>query len=168
MPSSSSRSMRFKDGSATQILVGLNRVGIVGLRDALQKVADAGVRDREAVVGLMLETLRSQNYIAEQKLEAYRIALWREYLRHRGLDFSAFYSEIPITVRGAAGSERDRFVAVVEAVLARLELRPLVTFTDEGPGQPQPELLIRGEPVAKSSQDSKRLEMAIRRAVSHW
>jgi len=160
--------MRFKNGSATQILVGLKRVGIVGLQEALQTADEAGVRDRDALVTRIMETLRPQNYIPEQRIEAYRTALWREYLRHKGLDFSAFHSEIPVTVRGAAGKERDRFVAVVVAVLARLELRPVVTFVDEGLGQPHLELLIRGEAVARSSQDTRSIERLIRRSVSHW
>jgi hypothetical protein len=160
--------MRFKDASVTQVLVGLRRVGIVGLRDALQKAGATGARDRDAIVTSMLEALGPRNYIPEQQVEAYRVALWREYLRHEGRDFSEFYSEIPVTVRGAAGEKRERFVAVVESVLARLELRPVVTFVEAPAGAPPAELVIQGETVARGSQDPKSIETAIRRSVSHW
>jgi hypothetical protein len=153
-------------GSVTQILVGLVRVGIVGLREALEKVDAAGVRGRDEVAALMLELLRPDNFIPEERLEAYRTAFWREYLRRKGQDFSAYYSEVPVMVRGGAGKARDEFVALVGAILARDELRPAVTYGDEGLADL--ELVIRGETVARSSEGRQRLETAIRRSISDW
>jgi hypothetical protein len=152
----------------TQILVGLVRVGIVGLQEALQKVDDAGVREREAVVALMMKILRPENYIPQERIGAYETAFWREYLRRKGRDFSAHYSEIPVTVRGGRGEARDRFVALVTAILAGDELRPAVKYAAEDEGLVDTELVIRGEAVARASEGRQRIEMAIRRSLSDW
>ncbi len=157
--------MRFKDKSVTPIRVGLDRVGIVGLHDALKKTDEIDPDARDAVVDRMMEILGPSNYIPEGQLEAYRTAFWREFLRHRGRDFSAWYSELPVTVRGAPGDERDRFVALTRAVLAAHELTPVVTLAAGGR---DPELVIRDEVVARGSQNRASLERAVRRTFSHW
>jgi len=157
--------MHFEDKSVTPIRVGLNQIGIVGLHDALKKTDDLDADDRETAVDRMMEHLGPLNYMHERQLEAYRTALWREFLRHRGRDFAAWYSEIPVTVRGAAGDARDRFVALVTAVLAGHELRPVVTFAEGGP---RPELVIRDELVATGEHNRASLEKALRRTFSHW
>ena len=87
------------------ILVGLHRVGLVGFRDALAAAAASGLDDREAIVDSLVETLASENYIPDPGDEAFRIALWREFLRHRGQDFRAFFSEVAVTVR--AGDRQE-------------------------------------------------------------
>jgi hypothetical protein len=157
--------MRFKDKTVTPIRVGLDQIGIVGLHEALKKTDELDPGDREAVVDRMMEVLRPLNYVPDSQVEAYRTAFWREFLRHRGRDFSAWYSELPVTVRGAPGDERDRFVALVEAVLAAHELRPVFTYVAGGPS---PELVIRDEVVASGSQNRASLERAVRRTFSHW
>ena len=160
--------MRFKDGSARQVLVGLNRIGIVGLPEALKRVEESGLAGREAILSLMMEVVGPRNYIPAGQLEAYRTALWREYLRRRGQDFSAYYSEIPVTVRGAAGEERDRFVSLVESVLADHELRPVISYADADESASGLELLIRGEIIARSSRSRRSLEKAVQQTLSHW
>jgi hypothetical protein len=157
--------MRFKDKSVTPIRVELDQIGIVGLHDALKGTDELDPGDRDAVVDRMLGALRSRNYIPESQLEAYRTAFWREFLRHRGRDFSAWYSELPVTVRGGLGDERDAFVALVTAVLAAHELRPVFTFAAGGRS---PELVIRDEVVASGAQNRASLERAVRRTFSHW
>ena len=157
--------MHFKDKSVVPIRVGLDQIGIVGLHDALKKTDELDASDREAVIERMMEILRPRNYIPDGQVEAYRTAFWREFLRHRGRDFSAWYSELPVTVRGAPGDERDRFVALVNAVLAGHELQPVFSFAAGGHS---PELVIRDEVVARGSQNRASLERAVRRTFSHW
>jgi hypothetical protein len=157
--------MHFKDKSVTPIRVGLDQIGIVGLEDALKKTDELSPDDREAIVDHMMEALGPSNYIPDNQIEAYRIAFWREFLRHRGRDFSAWYSELPVTVRGDPGDERDRFVALVEATLAAHELRPAFSFSAGGRN---PELVIRDEVVASGPQNRASLERAVRRTFSHW
>jgi hypothetical protein len=157
--------MHFEDKSVAPIRVGLTQIGIVGLHDALKKTEELDPDDRETVVHRMLEHLGPLNYMPDGQLEAYRTALWREFLRRRGQDFSAWYSELPVTVRGAPGDERDRFVALVTAVLALHELQPVFSFS---PGGPRPELVIRDEVVATGEHNRASLEKAMRRTFSHW
>ena len=104
--------MHFEDKSVTPIRVGLTQIGIVGFHDALKKADELDPDDREAIVDRMMEHLGPLNYIPDGQVEAYRIAFWRESRRRRGRDFSAWYSELPVTVRGAPGDERDRFVVL--------------------------------------------------------
>jgi len=157
--------MHFRDKSVTPIRVGLDQIGIVGLHAALKETDTLDPDDREAVADRMLEVLASSNYIPEGQVEAYRTAFWRESRRHRGRDFSAWYSELPVTVRGAPGEERDRFVALASAVLAAHELRPVFTLAD---GARDPELVIRDEVVASGPQNRASLDRAVRRTFSHW
>ena len=157
--------MHFKDKSVVPIRVGLDQVGVVGLHDALKKTDDLDPDDQSAVVDRMMQTLGPSNYIPDSQVETYRKAFWREFLRHRGRDFSPWYSELPVTVRGAAGDERERFVALVTAVLAGHELQPVVTFVAGGR---DPELVIRDEVVAHGSHNRASLERAVRRTFSHW
>lgn len=157
--------MRFKDRSVTPVRVGLDQIGVVGLHDALKETEELDPNDREAVVDRMMETLRPRNYIPESQVEAYRTAFWREFLRHRGRDFSAWYSEVPVTVRGLPGDEHDQFAALVTAALATHELRPVFTFVTGGRS---PELVIRDEVVASGPQNRASLERAVRRTFSHW
>jgi hypothetical protein len=157
--------MRCEDKSISPIRVGLNQVGVVGLPDALKETDGLDPDDREGAVERMMGQLAPRNYIPDHQAGAYRTALWREFRRHRGLDFSAWYSEVPVTVRGAPGEERDRFQALVTEALASHELRPDFTFEAGGPS---PELVIRGEAVARGSQNRASLERAIRRTFSHW
>jgi hypothetical protein len=157
--------VHFKDKSVTPIRVGLDQVGIVGLHDALKKTEELDPDGREAIVDRMMEILGPRNYIPDRQVEAYRIAFWRESLRQRGRDFSAWYSELPVIVRGAPGDERDQFVALVEATLAAHELRPVLTYA---PGGRSPELVIRDEVVARGPQNRAILERAVRQTFSHW
>jgi len=160
--------MRFKDYSVTQVLVGLHRVGVVGLRDAVKTAAASGLVEREQLVDLMMQELTANNYIPDRQSEAYRTALWRECLRHRGEDFSAYFSPVEVTVRGAPGEERDRFAELVRAVFAGLELRPVIAFEAEAGEGPGPQLVIGGEIVARGKHDRRRLDATVRRTLSDW
>jgi len=160
--------MRCKDYSVRQILIGLDRIGIVGLFDALEAAEASGLEGREALVDLMLEVLRPMNYIPDEQVEHYRVALWRELLRHRGQDFRALYSEIPVTVCGQPGQDRDRFLEAAVAALALFELRPSVAFEPPRAGEPNPQLIISGEVIARGPQSRRSMESAVRRSLSDW
>ena len=153
----------------TPILVGLNRVGIIGLGDALKRVDAAGLGEREAIVDLLIETLSADNFIPETQREATRIALWREYLRFKGRDLRPFYSEIDVTVHSEPGEERDRFVETMESVLGDFELRAVVRFAPKSASGPNPQLVIGEETVLQGAPPSRRgFERAVRRSISDW
>jgi hypothetical protein len=157
--------MHFKDKSVSPIRVGHNQIGIVGLHDALKKTDELDPDDREAIVDRMMEHLGPLNYIPDGQVGAYRTAFWRESQRHRGRDFSAWYSELPVTVGGESGDERDRFVALVKEILAAHELKPVFTLAAGGRS---PELVIGDEVVASGPQNRASLDRAVRKTLSHW
>jgi hypothetical protein len=160
--------MKCKDYSVRQILIGLHRVGIVGLYDAIQLAQDSGLEQRDAIVDLIIDALRAKNYIPDGQVGDYRPALWREYLRHRGEDFTELYSEVPVTVRGEPGDDRERFVELTRAAMARFELRPAIDFAPAAADGPNPQLVIGGEVVAVEPQTPRGLEDAVRKSLSDW
>ena len=89
----------------TQVLVGLHRVGVVGLDDALKRAEASGLEDREAKIDLMVEELKSDNFMPPGQTAAFRRALWREYLRRRNEDFSDYLSEAEVTVASVRVAE---------------------------------------------------------------
>lgn len=156
------------DYAVQQVLIGLHRVGIVGLRQACSKVADADLDDREAIVDALLDELRADNYVVDEQLEDYRTALWREYLRFRGLDFSAHFSVLEVVVRGETGEDRDRLVELCRSVLAEFELQPELELQATADDDPRPELLIGDTTVVRGLPSGKELKTTIRRRLSDW
>jgi hypothetical protein len=160
--------MKCKDYSVRQILIGLHRVGIVGLHDAIVAAADSGLQDRDAIVDLILETLRSNNFIPDGQIHEYRPALWREYLRHRGEDITELYTAVPVVVRGEADEQRERFVELVRAAMALFELRPAIDFAPPADESPNPQLVIDDAVVARGPQSRRGMEKAVRQSLSDW
>lgn len=151
-----------------QILVGTHLVTLVGLRDALRETASRKLGDRETVVDFLMEVLSAENYVPDHQVELYRVALWREYLRFQGEDFSAFLSEIPVTVRGKPGEPRERFVESVGSVLAELELRPVISYSPpEGQG-PSPQLVIDDQLIVAGLLSRAEIKAAVDKSLSGW
>jgi hypothetical protein len=152
----------------SQVLVGLHRVGIVGLHQACEKVSTVGLVGREEIVDFLRTELAADNFFPEGQEEAYRTALWREYLRFRGEDFSDFFSEIEVTVRGEPDEDRDRLAEMCASVLAEFELRPALEIADADEEGPNPQLVIGDETVARGVPSQKSLKATIRQRLSDW
>jgi hypothetical protein len=153
---------------APQILVGINRVGIVGLRDALARAGDCGLTEREEIVDFLLEALATDNYIPANRTEDFRIALWREYLRSRNEDFSEFFSEIEVTVAGEVGEKRDGFLELLNTVFTEFELKPVVAFAPPSEDGPNPQLIIDDEIIVRGLQSRHSFKAAIHKSISDW
>jgi hypothetical protein len=160
--------MRCGSYAVSQVLVGLHRVGIVGLHQACEKVAAAGLGGRAEVVNFLLDELATDNFIPEGQEEAYRTALWREFLRFLGEDFSEFFSEIEVTVRGEPGEDRDRLADLCASVLADFELRPVLEFTGAEEEGPNPQLVIGDTMVARGLPSRRSLKATVRQRLSDW
>jgi hypothetical protein len=154
--------------SVTQVLVGLRRIGIVGLRESLKAVEAAGATERDEVVDVMLETLSGLNYIPSHVQGDYREALWREYKRHRGEDIRDLYSEIEIVVRGEPGADLDRFLRALRNSFGEHELKPAVTIEEPDPSGRNPQMLIDGEVVLAGTARERDVERAVRAQISDW
>ena len=154
--------------AVTQVLVGLRRIGIVGLRESLKEVEASGATDRHKVVDLMLSTLSRLNYIPPHVEDDYRKALWREYMRHRGEDIRDLYSEIEVVVRGEAGAELDRFLRALRLAFNEHELTPAVTMEAPDLEGRNPQMLIDGEIVLAGATREREVEKAVRAQISDW
>jgi len=80
------RKKDFMDTSTvTQIMVGGQRVGIIGLKEVLQEVA-ARVKEKpeKEIKDVLLSRLSTKNYIPEKVKEEYRTAFFREYRKFIG------------------------------------------------------------------------------------
>ena len=152
----------------SQVLVGLHRVGVVGLRQACEKASAAGLVGREVIVSFLVDELAADNFIPEAQAGDYRIALWREYLRFVGEDFSDYFSEIPVMVRGEPGEDRDRLVDLCDTALAEFELRPVVEFVGAARDGPNLQLVIGGTTVAQGVPSLRSLKATVRQRLSDW
>jgi hypothetical protein len=148
-----------------QVLVGLHRVGLVGLGGAIQRAEQAGVTDRDTVVERIIDDLRADNYLPERLLPELRRAIWREVLRERGESFSEYLSQVEVTVRGEPGEDRDRFVDSVRAVFASFELEPVVAYEPSPKGL---ELVVGEHTIVRGHLPRRELEAAVRRSFSDW
>jgi hypothetical protein len=123
--------MKVRLRSVSQVLVGLDRVGLAGLEQAFERADDSGLGEREGLVELMMEALSTRNYIPPESEGEYRKTVWREYLRHRGEDIRHLYSKVEVVVRGEAGDDLDRIVGAVSAVMTEHELEWTTGDRDE-------------------------------------
>lgn len=160
--------MRCSSIAVSQVMVGLHRVGIVGLHGALVEAERSGLESREALVDLLRTRLARDNYIPERQREEYDVALWREYLRHRGADFREFFSPVQVTVRGEPGEERDRLVTMATSTFAHFELKPLFQYEPPQPGESEVRLLIGEHEIARGCPSEDRFKLAVRRSLSDW
>jgi hypothetical protein len=149
-------------------MVDLYRVGLVGFKEALEKADGSGLEDREAIVDLLVDSLTPENYVPDAQMPAFRVAMWREFLRFRGEDVSEFFSEAEVVVRGEPGDERDRFVATLTDVFADFELKPLIAYEPPGEDGPNPQLVINDEVVLRGNPSRQNFKAAVRKSFSGW
>ena len=152
----------------TPVLVGLHRVGLVGFGEALDRVRAAGLSEREAIVDFLIEALSANNYLPERQRDALRIALWREYLRYLGEDFSEFFSEVELTVHSEPGDELDRFLEMIDSVFAEFELRPVVSRATAWTEGPSPQLYAGDHLIAQGALSRKAFRAEVRKSFSDW
>lgn len=160
--------MRCASFSVSQVLVGLHRIGVVGLNQACEKVSVLGLDGREEIVDTLLAEIAADNFIPAGQEEDYRIALWREYLRFLGEDFRDFLSQIEVTVRGGPGEDRERLADLCVSVLAEFELRPVFEFAETGADGPDPQLVIGDETIVRGVPSRRTLKAIIRQRLSDW
>jgi len=162
--------MGCKSYGVSSILVGLHRVGVVGLARALERADEAGLtEDNHAeVVAVMMEGLSRDNYIPEQQRAEFEAALFREFLRHRGKDIHEYFSELPVRVTALPGDQREQVAELVRSVLAAFELKPVFEYCTPTEQDRDLTLTIGHETVSASGLDRTQLQAAVRRRVSEW
>ncbi len=152
----------------SKVLVGLDRVGLVGLQAALERADASGLEDREELVALLTDALDRDNYVPATMEEDYRRALWREYKRHRGEDIRDLYSEIDVVVSAEPGEERDRITGTVTTALAEHELQPSFSFEPAEASVGGPQVSIAGQVVAEGAWREAALRRALKAQLHDW
>jgi hypothetical protein len=160
--------MGCKSFGINQILIGLYRVGLSGLGDALDKATKSGLSDQDTIVDLLLETLAADNYIPESQIQAYRTALWREYLRFNKKDFRAFFSEADVVIKGTPGEELDRFVRTTTSIFADFELKPVIRLEPADEKGPNPQLIVREDTIVRGLPDRTQFKNSVQKSLTDW
>ena len=154
--------------SVPQVLIGLDRVGLVGLEQAFEKADESGLKEPEELVALLMEALSGPNYIPGASENEYRKTVWREYLRHRGEDIRNLYPEIEVVVRGEAGEDRDRIVGALTTILAEHELKPSFRYEPPDPDGVNPQVSIAERVVVRGAQSESAIRKAVRAQMDDW
>jgi hypothetical protein len=160
--------MKVRLRSVSQVLVGLDRVGLAGLEQVFERADDAGLGEREGLVELMMEALSTRNYIPAQSEDEYRKTVWREYLRHLGEDIRHLYSKVEVVVRGEAGDDLDRIVGAVSAVMTEHELEPCFRYEPPDPAGVNPQVSIAGHVVVRGARSESAIRKAIKAQMDDW
>jgi hypothetical protein len=160
--------MKVRLRSVSEVLIGLDRIGLVGLEEAFDRADESGLGDREELVSFLMEALSTRNFIPPASENEYRKAVWREYLRHRGEDIRHLYSEIEVVVRAEAGEDRDRIVGAVKAVLNEHELEPSFRHESPGPAGASPTVSIAGQVVVRGARGESAIRKAIKARMDDW
>jgi small redox-active disulfide protein 2 len=105
------------------IRVGKAQIGIVGLKETLERVAqDHGDKGEEAIRDELFKRLKVRNYIPEPAKEEYVRAFWREYQKFMGLEVSEESYGLEIKVLGPGCPNCERLEQEVYKILGELNL----------------------------------------------
>ena len=98
-------------------------VGIVGLKAALERAAEAGLPADHAAAQQLLQWLKPRNYIPSGSETAYARVFLREYRRHRGLPVEPEKPEgLEVKILGAGCVNCDKLEQMVYKVMSTARL----------------------------------------------
>ena len=107
----------------TIIRVGKARIGVVGLKEALQKIAkDHADKGEEVIKDKLLRHLKKKNYVPEKASDEYAGAFWREYRKFIGLEVAEESHGLEVKILGPGCANCERLEQEVYKVLGELNL----------------------------------------------
>lgn len=112
------------DFEVTQIKIGKHKVGIIGLKNALEEMADNfAQKSDDGVIKELLNRISKTNYIPDHMREGYGRAFLREFRKFLGQFYQEEYSgELEIKVLGAGCTRCDRLEKDVMDALNEMDL----------------------------------------------
>jgi len=110
------------DEDITQISLGRFRVGITGLKAAIEELQSWRERPEEEIAQALLDRLKSRNYIPPASQDEYRKALLREFKKALGEKVEEESSGLSIKILGSGCPACDRLEQTVMTVLAEIGL----------------------------------------------
>jgi small redox-active disulfide protein 2 len=109
-------------GAITQISLGKIKVGIVGLKEAIEEIRTSGARAETDTAQALLEKLKPMNYIPTAAQEEYKLAFLREYKRALGEPMTEEHFGLVIRILGPGCPNCHRLEQLVLEVLSELRL----------------------------------------------
>ncbi|MDP2046537.1 MAG: thioredoxin family protein [Deltaproteobacteria bacterium] len=110
------------DEDLTQISLGKFRVGITGLKAAIEELKSWQGRPEAEIAQALLARVKPRNYIPASAQEEYKRAFWREFKKALGEKVEEEKSGLTIKVLGSGCSACDRLEQTIMTVLAELGL----------------------------------------------
>jgi small redox-active disulfide protein 2 len=151
------------DEDITQITLGRFRVGVTGLKAAIEEVQALGGLPEADIVQALLTRLKSRNYIPAAAQEAYGKAFWREFKKARGEQVEEEQPGLRVKILGAGCPACDQLEQTVIAVLEELglpaevehvrDLKEIMPYGIMG----VPALLINGQVKAAGQLPTKKM-----------
>jgi hypothetical protein len=112
-----------KEDEVSKISVGKFTVGIVGLKEALEKAAEGGLPADDAAAQHLLNRLKPRNYIPSGSELEYARAFLREYRKYRGMPVEVEKSEgLDVKILGAGCVNCDKLEQMVYRVMTGANL----------------------------------------------
>ena len=110
------------DEDLTQISIGRFRVGITGLKAAIEAVKSWRGRSEEEITQELFARVKPRNYIPASAREDYKRAFWREFKKALGEKVEEERSGLSIKILGPGCPSCDRLEQTVMTVLAEIGL----------------------------------------------
>ena len=108
------------DEDITQISLGRFRVGITGLKAAIEEVKSWRERPEEEIAQALLAAVKPRNYIPASAQEEYKHAFLREFKKAMGAKVEEERGGLSIKILGPGCPSCDRLEQTVMAVLAEI------------------------------------------------
>jgi small redox-active disulfide protein 2 len=106
----------------TQILLGKNKVGIAGLKGAIEEIRALGARPEVEIAQALLDKLKPKNYIPAPALEEYKQAFLREFKKALGEQGEEEQQAPVIKILGPGCPNCHRLEQLVLEVLSEMHL----------------------------------------------
>ncbi len=110
------------DEDITQISLGRYKVGITGLKEAIEAVKALQGRPEAEIAQAMLEKLKPKNYIPASAQEDYKQAFLREYKKALGEKVTEERQGLSVKILGPGCPNCEALEQLVMAVVAELNL----------------------------------------------
>ncbi len=110
------------DDDITQISLGTFRVGITGLKAAIEELRSRQGRPDAEIAQALLEKLKPRNYLPDSAAEAYKKAFLREFKKALGEAVEEERTGLHVKLLGPGCSCLDRLEQTVMAALGELGL----------------------------------------------
>ncbi len=155
------------DEDITQISLGRFRIGITGLKAAIEAVKSWQGRPEEEIAQALLDWVKPMNYIPASAQEDYKQAFWREFKKALGEKVEEERSGLSIKSLGPGCPACERLEQTVMEVLAELDLPAEVEHVRDM--QEITALGVFGTPALLINDDVKAVgQVPTREALKNW